>query len=312
MYCHNGLVVVLGDFDAHLQGERYIKPTDDRGAYLLDLMIYHNLANLNTLPLCSGAAASFVHYDGKYESLIDHILFPVERLDTVMLCKVLDDHVLNVSRHRPVICRITVPLVNFEHQSQSCSSHVKWEKLDESVLKLYKSEVSNSLILYSCPADLDPKQKLEQKYTHIVNSIIEVSDSVLPKSQFKSYLKPYWDSNLKDLHAAMRGERRNWIRDGRPRGHNHISYREYKATKCLFPAYHRKCAEQFLTELDSDIDQAAELDSAVFWKKVNSRRNFSCTKAGSEIKFGNIICRDPESFASGWGVYFRGVIYRLR
>ena len=73
MYCHNGLVVVLGDFNAHLQGGRYIKPTDDRGAYLLDLMNYHNLASLNTLPLCSGAAASFV--SGKYESLIDHILF---------------------------------------------------------------------------------------------------------------------------------------------------------------------------------------------------------------------------------------------
>ena len=83
----------------------------------------------------------------------------------------------------------------------------------------------------------------------------------------------------------MRGKRRNWIRDGQPRGHNHISYREYEAAKFLFRAYHRKCAEQFLTELDSDIDQAAELDSAVFWKKVNSRRYFSCTNAGSEIKF---------------------------
>ena len=125
MYCHNGLVVVLGNFNAHLQGDWDIKPTDDRGAYLLDLMNYHNLASLNTMPLCSGAAASFFSNDGKYESLIDHILFPVERLDTVMSCKLLDDHVLNVSRHRAVMCRITVPLVNFENQPQSFSSHVK-------------------------------------------------------------------------------------------------------------------------------------------------------------------------------------------
>ena len=67
--------------------------------------------------------------------------------------------------------------------------------------------------------------------------------------------------------------------------HTHLSYREYKLTKGLFRAYHRKCAEKFLTELDSDIDQAAEVGSAVFWKKVNNRRNFSCTNAGSEIKF---------------------------
>ena len=77
MYC-NRLVVVLGDFNAHLQGGGYIKSTDDRGSYLLDLMNYHNLVSLNTLPLRSGAAASFVTYDGNHESLVDHILFPLK------------------------------------------------------------------------------------------------------------------------------------------------------------------------------------------------------------------------------------------
>ena len=41
-----------------------------------------------------------------------------------------------------------------------------------------------------------------------------------------------------------------------------------------------------------------------FGKKVNNRRNFSCTNAGSEIKFENVICHDAESIASGWGEYF--------
>ena len=50
MYCHNGLVVVLGDFNVHLQGEQY-KPTDDSRSHLLDLMNYHNPVGLNTLPL---------------------------------------------------------------------------------------------------------------------------------------------------------------------------------------------------------------------------------------------------------------------
>ena len=58
-------------------------------------------------------------------------------------------------------------------------------------------------------------------------------------------------------------------------------------------------------ELNIEIGQAAELDSALFWKKVNSRRNIFCTNAGSEIKFGDNVYRDPESIVSGWGVYFR-------
>ena len=305
MYCHYGLVILMGDFNAHLQGKRFIKSTDDRGKCLLDLMNYYNLVSLNTLSLCSGATSSFVSYDNIYESLIDHVLLPLERLDTVSSCEILDDHVLNTSRHRPIVCRISIPIADFEYTSLIFSSHVKWDKLDEHVLQTYKLELSNLLSSASCQTDLDPTVRLEQTYSHIVNVITSVTDSVLPKTKFRPYLKPYWDTSLKDLHASMRENRRKWIKDGRPRGNMHQSYRLYKTAKCLFRAHHRRCAEKFQTELNIEIDQAAELDSALFWKKVNSRRNNFCTNAGSEIKFGDNVCRDPESIVSGWGVYFR-------
>ena len=44
MYWHNGVVVVMGDFNAHLQGNVFIKPTDDRGRYLIDMMDSFNLS----------------------------------------------------------------------------------------------------------------------------------------------------------------------------------------------------------------------------------------------------------------------------
>ena len=97
MYCHYGLVILMGDFNAHLQWKRFIKSTDDRGKCLLDLMNYYNLVSLNTLSLCSGATSSFVSYDNIYESLIDHVLLPLERLDTVSSCEILDDHILHTN-----------------------------------------------------------------------------------------------------------------------------------------------------------------------------------------------------------------------
>ena len=103
----------------------------------------------------------------------------------------------------------------------------------------------------------------------------------------------------------MGDKRRTWIRAGRPRGQTHPSYREYKSAKCLFRVHHRRCADTFLTEINMDIDQAAEVDSALFWKKINSRRKFSSVEAGCEMKFGTTVCRDPEQIASGWGDYFR-------
>ena len=111
------------------------------------------------------------------------------------------------------------------------------------------------------------------------------SDSVLPRT------KPYWDSALKDLHVVMRDKRQTWIKAGRPRGQIHPSYPYVPILFC--------------TELNIDIDQAAEVDSALFWKRINSRRKFSSVEAGCEMKFCTTNCRDLEQIASGWGNYFR-------
>ena len=104
----------------------------------------------------------------------------------------------------------------------------------------------------------------------------------------------------------MRQRRRSWIVAGKPRGDNHVSYREYKNAKCQFRSQHRKCAEKYLNDLNKDIDEAAELDSTFFRKKVNKKRKGSTSSAGSEVEFSKgHVCRDPQQIATGWGKYFQ-------
>ena len=103
----------------------------------LDIMHYHNLVSVNTLPVCTGAT-------DLYESLNNHILLPKERRDTVLSCEILDDDIVNVCRHRPVACRVSVPLTDFTNNYCSFKSHVKWNKLDKCTLLLYKSELNNA------------------------------------------------------------------------------------------------------------------------------------------------------------------------
>ena len=296
--------MMMGDFNAHLQGRRFIKVTDARGRYLLDMMHNHSMLSLNTLPTCVGATASFVSYGDLYESLIDHILLPIERLDTVLSCEILDDDVLNVSRHLQVVCSVSVPSANLNTSQVQFPSHVKWEKLHDEAKHLYKSELENHLTKFSITEGCNTIEYLDKKYVHIVDSITTASDTTLPKTKFKPYLKPYWDRVMKDLHATMREKRRKWIHDGRPRGMQFLSYKEYKSAKTLFRAHHRRCAEKYLIELNIQIDQATELDSGAFWKKVNNRRMASHTSAGSEIKFRDKVCRGPAEIAAGWGQYF--------
>ena len=100
-------------------------------------MHFHNLVSINTLPVCTGAT-------DLYESLNNHVLLPKGNLDTVLSSGILDDDIVNVSRHRPVACRVSVPLTDFTDNCCSFKSHVKWNKLDKCTLPLYKSELDNA------------------------------------------------------------------------------------------------------------------------------------------------------------------------
>ena len=89
---------------------------------VLGMMRYFDLLSINTLPIASGAQASFVLYGDLYESLIDHILIPSQMIDTVAYCKIQGDDVLNVSRHRPVICSLNIPHSDLVNDNRS--SHI--------------------------------------------------------------------------------------------------------------------------------------------------------------------------------------------
>ena len=82
-------------------------------------------------------------------SLIGHVLLPVERLDTVISCKILDDHVLNVSRHRPIVCSIRAPLIDCINIPHTFSSLIKWDKFDSNILQSIRSELSDMLSSHS-------------------------------------------------------------------------------------------------------------------------------------------------------------------
>ena len=64
MYSQHWVVIAMGDLNAHLQSQRFVKATDSRGKYLLDMMHYFNPISVNTMPLTTGASASFVSYSG--------------------------------------------------------------------------------------------------------------------------------------------------------------------------------------------------------------------------------------------------------
>ena len=141
--------------------------------------------------------------------------------------------------------------------------------------------------------------------------VSECSDKHLPHRRgFKQFLKPYWDETLKEMYNSMPVKHSVWISKGRPRDNGYNSYLQYKEAKRIFRQYQRKCAENYLKNLNDEIDRAAEENSEYFWKLVNKRKsNNKANNIGFEIKFGNHTCRDPEEICNQWSFYF-GSLYK--
>ena len=51
-----------------------------------------------------------------------------------------------------------------------------------------------------------------------------------------------------------------WVRDGRPRGDDFDSYREYKDAKICFRKLHRNVFLEYIQQVNNDIDNAAGID----------------------------------------------------
>lgn len=68
----------------------------------------------------------------------------------------------------------------------------------------------------------------------------------------------------KELHGIERAKRRIWLREGRPQGMNHPSYRKYKRAKRLYRITHDKENTNYMCKVYADVDKAAELDVRPF------------------------------------------------
>ena len=108
MYAVNVIVIVMGNLNAHLQGT-VIKSSHERGRYM-QCMLHVDYHNLYGPSIASQIVwVLFQHLFPMVtftKSPIDYILVPDTCLDTVSYCEILDDDVLNVSRHRPIVCEI--------------------------------------------------------------------------------------------------------------------------------------------------------------------------------------------------------------
>ena len=265
------MVIVMGDFNANLSSAHFFRPDNYRSSSLSSLIDQNNLSAINTLEICCGARSSFVSCDGLCESMIDHILVPIEKVDLISRVTIWGDEALNVSRHRPISCTINIP---FSDLSQSnVSSHINWKKADTVSINAYQCTLQTDISLIELENyNYQSNSDIDYAYDLVVKGLKSASEKWFRKTEFKKFLKPYWNRELSYLHKNMKALRRNWIAAGRPRDLQNYHYFKYKEAKRLFrKKKHRNCIDKYLQKLNDDIDNLAGVDSGLFWREINKR-----------------------------------------
>jgi hypothetical protein len=142
--------------------------------------------------------------------------------------------------------------------------------------------------------------------TCLMDCMRTVSDNIIPKSQYCSYKKPYWNNNLKNMHVEQKRLRRIWICEGRPRGNDHPSYVEYKTAKYLFAKSLKNYASAYEQNQFRDISLTKDLNIRQFWKYIRNGRR---ARGGlTVINDGDIKYDTPEGQLDMWKAHFVTVL----
>ena len=109
----------------------------------------------------------------------------------IQSCEILDDNVLNVSRHRPILCMIKVALNGLINENLTLNSHIKWKRVSSEEFQEYGSRLDDALRDMDYSDIPNVNDRINFRYENLTRAIVTVSDQVLPKSKFRSHLKPY-------------------------------------------------------------------------------------------------------------------------
>lgn len=295
-YSSIGKVILIGDWNAELSGDRYTSRLDAQSMELQAMCDILDLSSLCTSMKCSGPSYSFDPFEsGKNRSLIDHVLVQGSSLDLVESCAILNDKPFNTSDHLPIVFSLNVEPIDVPVNDLEVT-HINWKKASLSDRNNYAATLAHLLDTRLVESLSD-----DDYYNILVHSATLASSLTIPQVKFNPHLKPYWHK-IKHLHKTMCDNRKVWIINGKPRGEN-ILFRNYKEAKKEFRRQHRLEEEAEERKFFEDIDETAEVDLDYFWRYMRKKRKLAHAIV-SELEYNGKVLRQPIDIANAWANYF--------
>jgi len=299
-------VIVCGDFNSNVfHGSRSLVSSNSdprRNRLMNNFMLNTNLSSTVTCDICRGTRETFLPYDGSPGSQIDHILIDnSEFINNISMAIVHDDHSLNSSDHNPISVHLRAYIPTYQIQSRSL---YRWDRANKSWYAEYLDQTVierglNDIIISS-------EQDIDALCDCIITCLLDVSVTVVPKSRYCSYRKPYWNDQLKQLHLEQLNMRRQWVAQGKPRGLTSQLYVQYKQAKRQFAKHLHQYADDYEQSQFHDISVNGDMDMTLLWKYI--RRNRREQAVVTPIIHEGVIYDTPKQQLSLWKHHFQDIL----
>ncbi len=304
-YSSQGLVLILGDVNAEIQGPRCMHPKSPRSPLLHTVLQDAGLTSITVQRDCQGPTFTYDPYEsGLNRSFIDHIMTDTLKTDLWHSCEVVARSATNWynnSDHLPVVAKINLAPVAVV--MDKCIPKLNRKKVS-SDHSAYERVLNELLSVIPQPTDCDyTYENVCQYYTTISDCMHSAANVTVPCSHFNRFLKPRWSTELKPLHNHMMYMRFLWKQAGKPRGSDHTVYINYKTSKRKFTNRFNEVIEEDERSLFEEYDNAACVDANKLWAFVKRRRNKGSVLS-NEVQFDGLIVRDPQEIADKWADHF--------
>ena len=290
-----GTLIIMGDFNAHignLGGPRCFGEINSRGLAIRDMIESFELQSINSLNICEGPIETYYTNNGLTKTTVDHIFIPQEQISSILHAAVLEECSSNLSTHMPVSCVLKTQIPR-----KSCSSYnrkiLDWKRIESAnCQQKYQDKLSE---LFSGDYFQDTNIRTESELEHFAECVVTnlkiAANSSVPYKKPKPHLKSYWNSNLTSLNKKAKHFWKTWIKDGRPRGSQYASFKNYKQAKQEFRNAQRRAIFEEESNDFHKLERQYDIDKSVFDNKVTR----SCRKTVNNNEFLQIDGKRVES-----------------
>ena len=127
--------------------------------------------------------------------------------DLISHTEIVDAHCLNVSRHRPVVCRLLIPDNHINTRDTInvyTSNPINWRRVLDPHITQFNHELTSDPDMTYIATSKRSQPAMDWSYSTLTDWIMSHANACLPKKRYKRHLKSYWNEELKSLHQEKK------------------------------------------------------------------------------------------------------------